>query len=322
MSIFFCRPSALLTRLRQRDDLMTTKKKQSQNTLPKLFIGSSTEALPIVTLLTRAIADRAKCISWTEAPEFSDHGSRTTFAALCYAAQEYDFALFILSFDDVLLYRRRKYAAPRDNVLFEIGLFVRALGPERVLILLQDKTALPMKIPSDLAGVNMPRFKYLPKHPHASLESMQEHIGGFMKSIESRGFRQVRLLLASKWGYCHEKQHFEVLLGAGNLEILKLDIGNMRLAIAARTENRLVNFEDDNTVVYSAARAVPHPVTDMVFQIVAGQFPRTPAVGDWIQSRIILLPAGMRIAKNGMLKAAVGHGCKDVESCSAKVPEK
>jgi hypothetical protein len=46
--------------------------------------------------------------------------------------------------------------APRDNVMFELGLFMGRLSPGRTFAVCSDSPNL--KLPSDLAGVTMARF--------------------------------------------------------------------------------------------------------------------------------------------------------------------
>ena len=44
------------------------------------------------------------------------------------ALDQFDFAVMILSPDDMTESRDQSYASPRDNVLFELGLFMGRLG--------------------------------------------------------------------------------------------------------------------------------------------------------------------------------------------------
>jgi predicted nucleotide-binding protein len=47
--------------------------------------------------------------------------------------------------------RQKEHQAPRDNVIFELGLLTGALGRERTLM--ATPAGIDLKIPSDLAGV-------------------------------------------------------------------------------------------------------------------------------------------------------------------------
>lgn len=144
--------------------------------LPKLFIGSSSEQKDVVNAFAQVLADSADCIPWFLADEFSSRASFSSFNALCEASQVYDFGLFILTPDDSLTHRRKKYKCPRDNVVFEMGLFIGNLGPERVLGVLQTVDKPPMKIPSDLLSVNMPRFTFDNEDRGASIASPHQEI--------------------------------------------------------------------------------------------------------------------------------------------------
>ncbi len=57
-------------------------------------------------------------------------------------------AIMLLTKDDELLLGKKNHAAPRDNVIFEMGLFMEAKGRERVLVV-REKGA---KMPADIGG--------------------------------------------------------------------------------------------------------------------------------------------------------------------------
>ena len=61
------------------------------------------------------------------------------------------FALFIFSPDDVAIIRDQEKNIIRDNVLFELGLFVGAIGKERCFIL--KPRGVDLHLPTDLLGV-------------------------------------------------------------------------------------------------------------------------------------------------------------------------
>jgi hypothetical protein len=284
-----------------------------------MFIGSSIEALPVVTMIASAFSQHAECVPWNVAPEFSTKGSFPTFTALCDAALRYDFSLFVLTPDDLITYRGNNFRAPRDNVLFEMGLFIGAIGPERVFAIVQQMDKPKMKIPSDLLGVNMPRFRHIRNNSRASLASIQAEICGFVTTVQNVSFRHMALHLANGWGFETPGRHFEVQLGAAKLSAAKSIIDKRNIAIAARIYDPVVNFEDDQKVVYSAARALPHLISDMVFQIGASQFGRTIRKGMRIQGRVVLVPLQTQLTHFATLKEAAQCGCRIVESLSALV---
>lgn len=75
----------------------------------------------------------------------------TTIGTLAEKVKNFDFSAFVFTPDDSLIIRGSANAAARDNVIFELGLFIGALGKERVFIIRpRDKE---LRLPSDLAGV-------------------------------------------------------------------------------------------------------------------------------------------------------------------------
>ncbi len=57
--------------------------------------------------------------------------------------------MLILTPDDLVLMRGEATKVARDNVLFELGLFMGALGRDRTFIVCEESVTLP----SDLAGI-------------------------------------------------------------------------------------------------------------------------------------------------------------------------
>lgn len=64
-----------------------------------------------------------------------------------------DFAVFAFGPDDQVTSRSEAYLAPRDNVVFELGLYMGRLSRDRCYIVKEHSSDI--KIPSDLLGVTM-----------------------------------------------------------------------------------------------------------------------------------------------------------------------
>jgi len=115
---------------------------------PNVFIASSVEGLPIANAIAEDLQYVADVTIWDEGV-FPLSGG--TLNALDAAADEADFAVVVLTADDVTTKRGRDYPSPRDNVLFELGLFMGRLGVERTFMVYSRDE--PPALPTDLAGV-------------------------------------------------------------------------------------------------------------------------------------------------------------------------
>jgi CRP/FNR family cyclic AMP-dependent transcriptional regulator len=131
-------------RLKERNKLL----RQPHNE-PVLFIGSSSEGLAITNEIYRRLTREPLVPKpWTEGVF---QASRTSIENLVTSAQEADFAALVLTADDMTISRGKAKHSPRDNVIFELGLFMGTLGRERVFIL--KPKGVDVRIPSDLLGV-------------------------------------------------------------------------------------------------------------------------------------------------------------------------
>lgn len=120
---------------------------------PKLFVGSSSEGRRIAEAVQVGLDEDCEVELWTQGIFGLTQG---TLEALILALPQFDFALLVLTADDMTLSRGRERPAARDNVLFELGLFIGSLGRDRTFML-YDRTN-PPTLPSDLAGVTAATF--------------------------------------------------------------------------------------------------------------------------------------------------------------------
>jgi predicted nucleotide-binding protein len=119
----------------------------------KLFVGSSKEGRDLAYAVRQQLKDVAEVDIWSDGIfEVGESGLGSLISAL----KKYDFAVLVLTPDDETISRGRKESAPRDNVIFEAGMFIGKLGSSRTF-LLYDSEGKP-KIPSDLAGITLAPF--------------------------------------------------------------------------------------------------------------------------------------------------------------------
>lgn len=122
---------------------------------PKLFIGSSKKNVRVAKVIAEELEACAEVRTWDEGTFGLNQGFLET---LLNKLPEYDFAIFVFAPDDMTTSKDETKPSPRDNVLFESGLFMGILGRERVFIVYDEDTGI--KIPSDLAGVTLAAYNH------------------------------------------------------------------------------------------------------------------------------------------------------------------
>lgn len=152
---------------------------------PAVFIGSSSEGLEIARAIQYLLDEEYESALWNQGTFGLSHG---TLESLVRALPEFDYAILVLTADDLSVSRGHERAVARDNVLFELGLFIGALGRERTFIL-YDRTQ-PPALPSDLAGITPATFA-----PHAN-GNLEAALGApstrILRSIKRFGLRENR----------------------------------------------------------------------------------------------------------------------------------
>jgi predicted nucleotide-binding protein len=119
----------------------------------RIFIGSSGEGKDWARAIQVELEDQgAGQIEATVWPQIDGSIGKTVIDSLLDATEHYDYAVLVLSPDDITQSRHGHYSVPRDNVVFECGLFIGALGKDRVF-LVTVSVGETVKIPTDLGGV-------------------------------------------------------------------------------------------------------------------------------------------------------------------------
>ncbi|GAA4470077.1 hypothetical protein GCM10023093_30580 [Nemorincola caseinilytica] len=142
----------------------------------KVFIGSSLESLFIAKAIRDRLDDDLVVKVWDTAFSHGDFFLETLYKELFLT----DFGLFIIAPDDRIFRRRKKEYTTRDNVVFELGLFIGALGLKKAYFVLVDikKNGKEMKIalPSDLGGINRISMKLELAADHTLLDTEQNKL--------------------------------------------------------------------------------------------------------------------------------------------------
>jgi O-acetyl-ADP-ribose deacetylase (regulator of RNase III) len=113
---------------------------------PRIFVGSSSEALRIARAVEAELADEFEVTVWRQG---TFKLNRTALDSLLADLDAFDAGVFVLRPDDVVVSRGRDEPAVRDNVIFELGLFMGRFGRDRTFMISPGG----LRLPSDLAGL-------------------------------------------------------------------------------------------------------------------------------------------------------------------------
>jgi predicted nucleotide-binding protein len=142
----------------------------------RVFIISSAEALPIARVVQNAFEHDFLTVLWTNG----------VFKIASYALQDLedevdnsDFAIAIAHTDDLTESRGVSWPSPRDNVIFELGLFMGRLGKKRAILM--EPREEKVKLPSDLTGITTVAYRFEKGSDAAALmapacNKLREHI--------------------------------------------------------------------------------------------------------------------------------------------------
>ncbi|HZG18850.1 MAG TPA: TIR domain-containing protein [Herbaspirillum sp.] len=150
----------LARRLFQRNSLINEKRDRI-----RVFVISSVESLPIVRAMENHFAhDEFLPVVWTNGVfKIANY----TLQSLEDQLDRCDFAIAVAHADDTAAYRGKDWPVPRDNVIFELGLFMGRLGKDRAILM--EPRDHGVKLPSDLSGITTVPYRYEPGEDMAAL---------------------------------------------------------------------------------------------------------------------------------------------------------
>lgn len=123
---------------------------------PKIFVGSTVEGKKYVEALEVLFQlENCEIVPWFR--YFDQSPLQSTFSQLI-ETKKFDFAIIIFTPDDKSVIREESYITPRDNLIFELGLFIAYLGIDRVFPVVPVQPQL--KLPTDLLGTNPYVFEF------------------------------------------------------------------------------------------------------------------------------------------------------------------
>ena len=218
---------------------------------PKVFVGSSSETREIVDALEAGLRDVAFIERWDVDVFRPGH---FTLDELTRSVREVDFAIFVLGRDDVTESRGALKPSPRDNVIFEAGLFTAILGRERTFYVV-DKAGT--KIPTDWAGLGYRLFDTSEPRPrdkvYDATAAIREQISTWQPT---KRLGPVAAIVGAWWQLVDNVDVGAVLSW---LEVTATEPANLQLAGTAwskdgapiaRYRSRSARFDDSNFTLY------------------------------------------------------------------------
>lgn len=149
--IYRCIARELAKRLHQRNAHVGTARERI-----KVFVISSVESLGVARAIQNAFShDDFITTVWTDGVF---RVANYPLQSLLDAVDDSDFAIAIAHADDTAAYRGQQWPVPRDNVVFELGLFMGRLGKDRALLM--EPRENDVKLPSDLTGITTITYRF------------------------------------------------------------------------------------------------------------------------------------------------------------------
>lgn len=123
-------------------------------TKPTMFIASSAENERLALDVHETLDEEVEATVWSQGVV---RLSKTAMESLIDQLRLSDFGVFILAPDDVLKIRNTSKRAVRDNVIFELGLFIGHLGRDRCFLVV-PRNVKALHLPTDLSGVTFATY--------------------------------------------------------------------------------------------------------------------------------------------------------------------
>jgi predicted nucleotide-binding protein len=157
--------SSISTILKRCGELLEQVSHLSKTSKPRIFVGSSSEGIEIARAIQSELHREFSVEIWNQNTVFGL--GTATIEALESAVETYDFGIFIFTPDDEVIMREVQHKVPRDNLIFELGLFIGKLGRFRAFAVKPHDAGI--QLPSDLKGMSIAGYDPESKNIHAAL---------------------------------------------------------------------------------------------------------------------------------------------------------
>lgn len=162
---------------------------------PRVFIGSSREAIPYAQAIAAGLELQVEVNAWY-AGTFQPNDY--TMEALSMELDANDFGIFVFAAEDVATIRNQTYFITRDNTLFEMGLFWGRLGRKRVFCVIPnvvptsaEGSPVSFHLPSDLDGLTL--LRYTADHSRGPLNAVSTACGRILSAVAKEGlYKQLK----------------------------------------------------------------------------------------------------------------------------------
>jgi predicted nucleotide-binding protein len=144
----------------------------------RIFIISSAEALEIARTIQNAFEYDFTVVVWTDGVF---RASWYPIESLERQLDQSDFAIAVAQPDDVTHSRGQASSTPRDNVIFELGMFIGRIGRLRSILI--EPRGEEVKLPSDLSGITALAYKYDPENLAAAMGPACNRIRAIVREL-------------------------------------------------------------------------------------------------------------------------------------------
>lgn len=121
---------------------------------PRMFIASSADNLNLAYAAQEGLEYDVESTVWNQG---TFEISRTAMSSLIQELDESDFGLFVFALSDITEIKETKKQTVRDNVVFELALFIGRLGTDRCFIV-SPRDVDDLHLPTDLTGITVATY--------------------------------------------------------------------------------------------------------------------------------------------------------------------
>lgn len=158
---------------------------------PKVFVGSSREGLAVAEAVQKELSHETEAILWSQG---IFRMTNVAIEDLMAALNEFDFAVFVFLPEDTVTVREQVTQAVRDNVLFELGMFLGKLGRQRnFFVTPRSESKTELHLPSDLSGITPAKYDPKAKNLQAAVGAALYEVKQAIRGLGSLNKRQVVL---------------------------------------------------------------------------------------------------------------------------------